>query len=159
MRYNIKIIFVEILLSIKRYKSSQLGANIDFDIIALHAQIPPHLMAWCLDDTFSSSFVRQDHLFSVFLSKETESQHVEYHWEGSDVACQMWLLENKGSAGMLFTGKPSPDYWLLMRNAEDMGGIADWLTGIKTIQHVQMSYEFPANRHNKLNWVNALSHL
>ena len=70
MRYNIKIIFVETLLSIKRYKSTFLGANINLDIIALHAQIPPHLMAWCLDDTFSSTFVRQDQpLFSIFVSE------------------------------------------------------------------------------------------
>lgn len=159
MRYNIKIIFVETLLSIKRYKSTFLGANINLDIIALHAQIPPHLMAWCLDDTFSSTFVRQDQPFSVFLSQITESNHVEYYWKDAETACEMWILENKGSGGMLYTGKPTPDYWLLIRNAEDMGGIADWLSGLKTMQHIQMSYEFPANKHIKLQWVSALSHL
>lgn len=158
MTSNIKIIFVEILLSIKRHKSTLLGANIDLDIIALHAQIPPHLMAWCLDDTFSSTFVRQDEPFSVFLSQDTESNHVEYYWKGSETACEMWILENKGSGGSLYTSKPTPDYWLLMRNAENMGGIADWLNGLKTIKHIQMSYEFPAKNHNKLQWIGNLSH-
>ena len=159
MRYNIKIIFVETLLSIKRHKSTFLGASIDLEVIALHAQIPPHLMAWCLDDTFSSQFVRQDPSFSVFLSQKTESKHVEYYWEGSETACEIWIVENKGSGGMLYSGKPTPDFWLLMRGAEDMGGTEDWLKGIKTISSVQLAYSFPTEKHNKLPWINALSHL
>lgn len=159
MRYNIKIIFVEIHLSIKRHKSTFLGASIDLAIIAIHAQIPPHLMAWCLDDTFSSRFVRQDPPFSVFLSQNTESTHVEYYWEGNETGCEMWIIENKGTGGMLYSGKPTPDFWLLMRGAEDMGGIEDWLRGIKTIASIQLAYPFPADKHSKLHWVNALSHL
>ena len=159
MRYNIKIIFVEILLSIKRHKSTFLGASIDLAIIAIHAQIPPHLMAWCLDDTFSSRFVRQDPPFSVFLSQNTESTNVEYYWEGNETGCEMWIIENKGTGGMLYSGKPTPDFWLLMRGAEDMGGIEDWLRGIKTIASIQLAYPFPADKHSKLHWVNALSHL
>jgi len=159
MRYNIKIIFVEILLSIKRHKSTFLGASIDLAIIAIHAQIPPHLMAWCLDDTFSSRFVRQDPPFSVFLSQNTKSTHVEYYWEGNETGCEMWIIENKGTGGMLYSGKPTPDFWLLMRGAEDMGGIEDWLRGIKTIASIQLAYPFPADKHSKLHWVNALSHL
>lgn len=159
MRYNIKIIFVEILLSIKRHKSTFLGASIDLAIIAIHAQIPPHLMAWCLDDTFSSRFVRQDPPFSVFLSQNTASTHVEYYWEGNETGCEMWIIENKGTGGLLYSGKPTPDFWLLMRGAEDMGGIEDWLRGIKTIASIQLAYPFPADKHSKLHWVNALSHL
>jgi hypothetical protein len=159
MRYNIKIIFVDTLLSIKRHKSTFLGASIELDIIAIHAQIPPHLMAWCLDDTFSSQFVRQDPSFSVFLSQNTESKHVEYHWEGSETACEMWIVENKGSGGLLYNGKPTPDFWLLLRGAEDMGGTEEWLKGIKTITSVQMAYDFPAEKHSKLTWITALSRL
>lgn len=136
-----------------------MGAKIDLDIIAIHAQIPPHLMAWCLDDTFSSKFVRQPEPFNVFLSKNTESSHVEYYWQGNETACEMWLIENKGSSGLLFNGKPTPDFWLLMRNAEEMGGFDDWVQGLKGIKNIQMSYIFPFEKHNKLYWVNALSHL
>jgi len=159
MTSNIKIIFVEILLSIKRHKSTFLGANIDLEIIAVHAQIPPHLMAWCLDDTFSSHFVRQDPPISVFLSQNTESKHVEYYWEGNETACEMWILENKGSGGLLYSGKPTPDFWLLMRGAEDMGGSEEWMKGITSISSVQLAYLFPSNKHSKLHWINALSHL
>jgi hypothetical protein len=116
-------------------------------------------MAWCLDDTFSSRFVRQDPPFSVFLSQNTESTHVEYYWEGNETGCEMWIIENKGTGGMLYSGKPTPDFWLLMRGAEDMGGIEDWLRGIKTIASIQLAYPFPADKHSKLHWVNALSHL
>lgn len=108
MTSNIKIIFVEILLSIKRHKSTFLGASIDLEIIAVHTQIPPHLMAWCLDDTFSSHFVRQDPPISVFLSQNTESKHVEYYWEGNETACEMWILENKEAVDCSILGSLRP---------------------------------------------------
>ena len=150
---------MEILLSIKRHKSTFLGASIDLAIIAIHAQIPPHLMAWCLDDTFSSKFQRQDDTFSVFLSKITESKHVEYYFEGSETVCEMWLVENKGSGGLLYSGKPTPDYWLLLRAADELGGTDEWVSGLKTIPSIQMSYLFPIEKHAKLTWLRALSHL
>ena len=116
-------------------------------------------MAWCLDDTFSSKFQRQDDTFSVFLSKITESKHVEYYFEGSESVCEMWLVENKGSGGLLYSGKPTPDYWLLLRAADELGGTDDWINGLKTIQSIQMSYIFPIEKHAKLTWLRALSHL
>ena len=146
-------------LSAKRIKSTQLGAEIELDIFAVHAQIPPHYMAWCLDDTFSSKFQRQDDTFSVFLSKITESKHVEYYFEGSESVCEMWLVENKGSGGVLYSGKPTPDYWLLLRAADELGGTDEWINGLKTIQSIQMSYISPIEKHAKLTWLRALSHL
>ena len=116
-------------------------------------------MAWCLDDTFSSKFQRQDDTFSVFLSKITESKHVEYYFEGSESVCEMWLVENKGSGGVLYSGKPTPDYWLLLRAADELGGTNEWIDGLKTVQSIQMSYIFPIEKHAKLTWLRALSHL
>jgi hypothetical protein len=71
----------------------------------------------------------------------------------------MWLVNNRGSHGLLYSGKPTPDYWLVIREAEIMGGTSDWIQGIKAINNVQMVFEFPTEQLEKLTWLQQLSHL
>ncbi|PHX92269.1 MAG: hypothetical protein CK532_04045 [Flavobacteriales bacterium] len=146
-------------LPLKKYKSLQLEADIELDIITIHAQIPPHFMAWCLDDTFSSIFVRQPELFSVSLPKDTESNHVEYYWNDVELSGQMWLIENKGDKGFLYAPKPRPDFWILMKNMEERVELENWIKKIQSISTVQTAYIFPKSKHGKLFWLKALSHL
>jgi hypothetical protein len=40
-----------------------------------------------------------------------------------------------------------------------MGGSEEWMKGITSISSVQLAYLFPSNKHSKLHWINALSHL
>ncbi len=146
-------------MPLKKFKSPELKADIDLDIIAVHAQITAHFMAWCLDDTFSSVFVRQPELFSVSLPKNVESNHAEYYWNEVETSGQMWLIENKGNKGFLYSPKPRPDFWVLMKNMEEQVELDHWIKKIHLISKVQTAYIFPKSKHSKLFWLTALSHL
>jgi hypothetical protein len=71
----------------------------------------------------------------------------------------MSLLENKGSSQFLFSGRPTPDFWLIVQESESMGGLSEWLEQLKRLNGVQMAYLFPSENHSKLAWLSQLRHL
>ncbi len=146
-------------MSQKRFKSHFLEFEYNFDVVGIHSINTPHYLAWCLNDTFSSNFQLHVHSFALNLLEETASEHAEFYWEGDETHSEMWLVSNRGSAGLLYTGKPTPDFWLIIRDADIMGGTADWIRGMKAITNVQMVFKFPAEQLEKLPWLQQLSHL
>lgn len=146
-------------MSQKRIKSHFLHFEYSFDVIGIHTVNAPHYLAWCLNDTFSSQFELNLRTFAINLLEETASEHAEFYWQGDDEHSEMWLVSNRGSHGLLHTVKPTPDFWLVIRDAEIMGGTDSWVRGIKTISNVQMVFEYPADQLDKLHWLQQLSHL
>lgn len=146
-------------MSPKKHKSYLNTASLDLDLVAIHSDLSPHRMAWCLDDTFSSRFVCEAHPFEVTLPSNHVSFHVEFHFEGNEICSPMSLLENKGSIQPLFTGRPTPDYWLIVQESDSMGGLGEWLEQLKRISGVQTAYLFPSENHSKMTWLPHLRHL
>ncbi|MFZ9969977.1 MAG: hypothetical protein ACO3GK_01560 [Bacteroidia bacterium] len=146
-------------MSSKRHKSFFSHAAPELEVLAIHSQLSPHRLAWCLDDTFSSCFICEPNQFEVTLPNQPISLHVEFHFEGNEVCSPMSLIENRGTSQQLYAGRPTPDFWLVVQEPESMGGIATWLEGIKSIPNVQMAYLFPAENHPKLSWLNNIRHL
>lgn len=147
------------ILSIKRYKSTISPSTNDFKIIAVHSNISPYLLAWCLDDTFSTNFVCEPKTFTINLSQNRISQHLEYYFEGSETISNMWILQNSGTTGKLFSGKPTPDYWILIGDQELMPNFDQWLDQLKSIEKIQLAYVFPEELSEKFHWIYRLSHL
>ena len=146
-------------MSPRKHKSYLSTTSLDLDVVAIHSDLSPHRMAWCLDDTFSSRFVCEAHPFEVTLSSNQVSFHVEFHFEGNETCSPMSLLENKGSSQSLYTGRPTPDYWLVVQESESMSGLSEWLEQLKRINGVQTAYLFPSENHSKLTWLQHLRHL
>ena len=146
-------------MSIKYHKlSSKLAFN-DFKIIAIHANIPAYRLAWCLDDTFSTQFVCEPESFTINLLPERNSNHVEYHFNGSDTQSRLWLIQNNGTAGRLYSGKPTPDYWLIVEDVSFFDNFNHFIDQINGLDLVQMAYLFPELKAKKLTWTSHLSHL
>ena len=146
-------------LFIKRHHQSYNLSPNDFKIVAIHSNISPYLLAWCLDDTFSTNFVCEPKTFEINLSKNRLSQHIEYYFEGSETLSHMWILQNSGTNGKIISGKPSPDYWLIIGDSELMPSFDQWLNKLKSIDKIQMAYVYPEHLSEKFNWVYMLSHL
>ncbi len=146
-------------MSQKRLKSQFLHFDYDFEVIGIHSITPPHLLAWCLNDTFSARFMLEADPFRINLYEDSVSEHAEYYWEGDEAHSEMWLVTNRGSKSLLYSNRPTPDYWLIIKEASYMGGTAEWVKNIKSIQNVQMVFEFPVDLVPKLTWLQQLSHL
>lgn len=156
---RMKIYFCIEILSMKRYKSTIIKHPSDFKIVAIHADFSPYLLAWCLDDTFSLNFVCEPETFTINLSQNRISQHVEYHFQGSEQYTSMWILQNNGTLGKIYSGKPTPDYWILIEDEELMPNFELWLERLKSIDKIQTAYVFPPEKAIKFTWVNLLRHL
>jgi hypothetical protein len=143
----------------KKYKSTVIKHPNDFKIVAVHTDYSPYLLAWCLDDTFSLKFLCEPETFAINLRESVISEHVEYHFQGSEQYTSMWILQNNGTLGKIYLGKPTPDYWILIDDEELMPNFELWLEKLKSIDNIKTAYVFPPEKARKFTWVNLLRHL
>lgn len=143
----------------KRYKSTATLDGSDFRVIAIHSSQAPYFVAWCLFDTFSLDFVCEKEPFTINLSKEKESKHLEYFHQGSEEWPRMWLIQNHGSGGKLVNTKPSPDYLLMFEKDFGMLNFDQWLNKLKLSNKFELVYLMDERLTSKWKWVTLLKHL
>ncbi len=146
-------------MSSKRYKSTISIDGSNFTIVAIHTDLRPYFLAWCLFDTFSLQFVCENNPFRINLPNKPESLHAEYHFFGSEEYPRMWLIQNQGSTSRLVNSKPSPDYFIIFEEEEVILYFDQWLETLNKIAHIQLVYVFPKEKTKKFHWVNDLQHL
>ncbi len=145
--------------TLKRHKSTVTLDGSDFQVIAIHSSQAPYFVAWCLFDTFSLEFVCEKEPFTINLSKEKESHHLEYFFKGSEQWPRMWLIQNQGTQGKLVKAKPSPDYLLLFEKDFGMLNVEQWFNKLKSSNKFELVYQLQDEQTSKWKWVSLLKHL
>lgn len=147
------------ILFTRKYKSTIIKQPNEFIIVAVYTHLPPYSLAWCLDDTFSVNFICEPETFTINLSQNRISQHAEYYFQGSEQTSPMWILQNNGTNGKIYSQKPSPDYWIFIGDEELMPNIDEFLEKLRKIENIQMAHLVPSEISTKFKWVSELKHL
>ncbi|MBL7812384.1 MAG: hypothetical protein JNL57_09205 [Bacteroidetes bacterium] len=127
-------------------------SDLGFTAMALHCNLPPHTLAWLIDRCCMSGFQRRVVPLEVPLRK-ISSAHIYFYHDVPETETSFWLLENRGTAGILSTGRPDPDFLLVAKGEQKDEMLSLWLELIKSESAVSMAYIMPADQQQRLNWL------
>jgi len=144
---------------LKRHKSTVTLDGTAFHAVAIHSSQAPYFVAWCLFDTFSFEFVCEKEPFTINLSKELKSEHLEYFSKGNEQQPRMWLVQNHGTQGKLVKTKPFPDFLLLFEKDAGLLSVGYFLNKLKLANKFELVYEVQDEQTAKWKWVSLLKHL
>lgn len=80
----------------------------DFVITAFYSQERLYRLAWILNESIKSNFIRISDIKLNLYAKETFSEHHVYIFENEEEEWGLKLVQNQGSAGVIVKHNPAP---------------------------------------------------
>ena len=122
----------------KKYLKAEL--DLDFILIAITSQLKDYRLCFLINKFLNMGFERTSPDYQITYSDTLPQYFSQYHYKnGMDTDC--YILANKGSIGLLIPEMKETDYFLLLRNHLDEEELDFILSGLKTINEIQVAVE------------------
>ncbi len=115
--------------------------DLDFVLIAITSQLRDYLLCYKINKQLSYDFAKIDDLEMAF-SPDQEIQYFSryfYNIPGSE--CELYLITNRGTDGILVPEMRNVDYFILIRNYIDDEDLRSIVNGLNKIPEVLVAVE------------------
>jgi hypothetical protein len=127
--------------------------DLQYAALALHCGLPPHHMAWLIDEILHTKFTRKVAPLEVPLRKNLLSAHVFFHFDYEPAEHEFWLVENKGTEGILAISRPDPDYLIIGNGENGPVFLDEWIGLLKNRNEISLVYKVTEEQKSRLNWL------
>ncbi len=87
-------------------------SSLDLKLAGIKANIPGYQVAWQINKSFDMQLTMNED-WVIDTETTQPSEHLHFFQEFEDVELKWYLVQNRGSAGVLYNSKPLFDYFLL----------------------------------------------
>lgn len=123
----------------------------EVSIIAIHSTLTAHLLAFHLDRTFFSEFWLLNEQFEISHQKQIRL-HTCFLYKIPESENEVWLVQNYGSNGHLFTKKPTPDFFLVFKGDGHNFLAEEWIKNTKQLTNHMTTWLIDDSLLPKFEW-------